>query len=101
VVLLSISEHLSFNKAYLIGCVIMLSMIGLYAKSMLKQNKYALIITGILALLYAFFYSILQLQDYALLMGSLGLLIILGSIMYLTRNIDWYNASNDSKQENT
>ena len=101
VVLLSISEHLNFNKAYLIGCVIMLSMIGLYAKSMLKQNKYALIITGILALLYAFFYSILQLQDYALLMGSLGLLIILGTIMYLTRNIDWYNASNDSNQENT
>jgi len=99
VVLLSISEHLNFNKAYLIGCVIMLTMIGLYAKTMLKQNKYAIIITGILALLYAFFYSILQLQDYALLMGSLGLLIILGTIMYLTRNIDWYNVSNDQKEE--
>jgi inner membrane protein len=77
----------------------MLTMIGLYAKAMLKQNKFALIITGILALLYAFFYSILQLQDYALLMGSLGLLIILGSIMYLTRNIDWYNVNNDSNHE--
>jgi inner membrane protein len=93
VVLLSVSEHLNFNKAYLIGCVIMLSMIGLYAKSMLKQNRFALIITGILALLYIFFYSLLQLQDYALLMGTLGLLIILSSIMYLTRNIDWYNTS--------
>jgi inner membrane protein len=101
VVLLSISEHLNFNKAYFIGCIIMLSMIGLYAKSMLKQRKYALIITGILALLYGFFFSILQLQDYALLMGSLGLLIILGTIMYLTRNIDWYNVSNEAKQENS
>lgn len=101
VVLLSISEHLNFNKAYLIGCLIMLTMIGLYAKSMLKQNKFALIITGILALLYAFFYSILQLQDYALLMGSLGLIIILGTIMYLTRNIDWYNASGNSSQDHS
>lgn len=101
VVLLSVSEHLNFNKAYLIGCVIMLTMIGLYAKSMLKQNRFALIITGILALLYAFFYSLLQLQDYALLMGTLGLIIILGTIMYLTRNIDWYNASSDQDRKIT
>ena len=101
VVLLSVSEHLNFNKAYLIGCVIMLTMIGLYAKSMLKQNRFALIITGILALLYTFFYSLLQLQDYALLMGTLGLLIILGTIMYLTRNIDWYNASSDQDRKIT
>ena len=36
------------------------------------------------------FYSILQMQDYALLMGSLGLLLILAVIMYLTRNVDWF-----------
>ena len=68
---------------------------------MLKQNRFALIITGILALLYAFFYSLLQLQDYALLMGTLGLIIILGTIMYLTRNIDWYNASSDQDRKIT
>lgn len=100
VVLLSVSEHLNFNKAYLIGCVIMLTMIGLYAKSMLKQNKFALIITGILGLLYGFFYSLLQLQDYALIMGTIGLLVILGTIMYLTRNIDWYNASANQQELN-
>jgi inner membrane protein len=43
-----------------------------------------------LAVLYAFFYSLLQLQDYALLLGSIGLLAVLSLIMYLTRNINWY-----------
>ena len=92
-VLLAVSEHLNFNKAYFIGCLLMLAMIGLYANTVFKQRKFALVITGILAMLYGFFYSLLQLQDYALLMGTLGLLIILGVIMYITRNIDWYNAS--------
>ncbi|MEL6392212.1 MAG: inner membrane CreD family protein, partial [Bacteroidota bacterium] len=46
-------------------------------------------------LLYLFFYSLLQLQDYALLVGSLGLFLILATIMYLTRNVDWYNLGGD------
>ena len=49
-----------------------------------------LVFSGLLALLYGFFYSLLQLEDYALLLGSLGLFVILGTIMYLTRKVDWY-----------
>ena len=47
-------------------------------------------LSDLLALLYGFFYSLLQLEDYSLLLGSIGLLIILAVVMYLTRNIDWY-----------
>ena len=28
--------------------------------------------------------------DYALLIGSMGLFVILGAIMLATRNVDWY-----------
>ncbi|OGB61774.1 MAG: hypothetical protein A2Y94_13550 [Caldithrix sp. RBG_13_44_9] len=49
-----------------------------------------LIIAGVLSLLYGFLYVNLQLQDYALLLGSLGLFIILSLVMYITRNINWY-----------
>ena len=42
---------------------------------------------------YGFLYVILQLTDYALIMGSIGLTIILGATMYFTRNIDWYGTS--------
>jgi inner membrane protein len=40
--------------------------------------------------LYGFLYIILQLQDYALLLGSIGLFVILAIVMYITRNIDWF-----------
>lgn len=90
ILLLSFSEHLSFNRAYWIACAAILVLITIYSYFMLRNRKLTVMVFGILAILYGFFYSILQLQDYALLMGSLGLLLILAVIMYLTRNVDWY-----------
>lgn len=90
ILLLSISEHFNFNMAYLIACAIILALITGYCSYILHNRRLTWMIFGILALLYGFFYSLLQLQDYALLLGSLGLLLILATIMYLTRNIDWY-----------
>ena len=92
VLLLAISEHISFNWAYLIGCVTILTLIIFYTQSVFKNGRITLIFNGILTLLYGFFYSLLQLEDYSLLLGSVGLLIILAVVMYLTRNIDWYRA---------
>ncbi|PWK29312.1 inner membrane protein [Arcicella aurantiaca] len=98
VLLLAISEHLSFNIAYLIGCVVILTLIIFYTQSIFKNTRITLIFNGILALLYGFFYSLLQLEDYSLLLGSIGLLIILAIVMYLTRNIDWYRAYNNREE---
>ncbi len=92
--LLSISEHLSFNWAYLIGCGVILSLITFYVKHVFQNNRLTLVFSSVLALLYGFFYSLLQLEDYSLLLGSTGLVLILGSVMYLTRNINWYKAYN-------
>ena len=92
VLLLAISEHISFNWAYLICCVTILTLIIFYTQSVFKNGRITLIFNGILTLLYGFFYSLLQLEDYSLLLGSVGLLIILAVVMYLTRNIDWYRA---------
>lgn len=91
ILLLSISEHFNFDLAYLIACVIILLLITGYCSYILRNRRLTSMMFGILALLYGFFYSLLQLQDYALLLGSLGLLLILATIMYLTRNIDWYD----------
>ncbi|WP_020567487.1 cell envelope integrity protein CreD [Neolewinella persica] len=90
VLLLSISEHLLFDAAYWISCVAIVSLITMYSWFILRNLKLTLMVAVILFILYVFFYSLLQLQDYALLVGSLGLLLILGAIMWLTRNIDWY-----------
>ncbi len=44
---------------------------------------------GLVAALYAYLYVLLKNEDYALLIGSLGLFLILAAVMYLTRRIEW------------
>jgi inner membrane protein len=44
----------------------------------------------LLAILYGYLYVTLQLESYALLMGSIGLFATLAAAMYFTRKIDWY-----------
>lgn len=90
--LLSISEHIPFDWAYLIGSVIILVLITGYVRYVFRNLRLTILFSTVLALLYGFFYSLLQLEDYSLLLGSFGLLLMLGVIMYLTRNIDWYRA---------
>ncbi|MCO6477998.1 MAG: cell envelope integrity protein CreD [Phaeodactylibacter sp.] len=99
ILLLSISEHFNFDTAYLIACIIILALITGYCSYILSNRRLTGMMFGILALLYGFFYSLLQLQDYALLLGSLGLLLILATIMYLTRNIDWYALGREEEEE--
>ncbi|WP_339904177.1 cell envelope integrity protein CreD [uncultured Cyclobacterium sp.] len=89
--LLSISEHLKFNLAFIVSAIATLSLIAGYVRAILKSGKLTMLITGILTVLYSFIFVIIQLQDYALLIGSIGLFIILGLIMYFSRKIDWYN----------
>jgi len=87
--LVSISEHLDFNKAYLISSVI--SMIGLYARTIISNVKQLAVLVLILSFTYLFVFITLQLQDYALLIGSIGLTSILAITMYITRNINWHD----------
>ena len=88
--LIALSEHLSFVLSYLMSSVTIILMITLFAHSFSKERKLTQVIGGILILLYAFIYLIIQIEDYALLVGSLGILFVLATTMYLSRKIDWY-----------
>ncbi len=87
--LVSISEHVPFNLAYLIAAAMTILMTGLYARSLFRSNRMALFVSGTLLVLYGFLYVVLQQQDYALLIGSLGLFAILAVVMYVSRRINW------------
>ena len=89
--LISISEHSSFLKAYIIAGISVVSLISLYSKSILKGIKFPLFIAFSLTALYSFIFIIIQLENYALLVGSTGLFVILVSVMYASRKIDWQN----------
>lgn len=88
--LLSISEHLGFSMAYLVAAVAVIILISTYSISVLSSRKYAGILFGILTLLYSYIYVLLQLEEFALIAGSVGLFAILAYVMYLSRNINWY-----------
>ena len=88
--LLSFSEHINFGLSYLIACVMTIAMIVVFMASITKDKKTALGIGLLLAVLYTFVYVLLQLESYALLVGSVGLFIILGIAMFATQKIDWY-----------
>lgn len=95
VLLLSISEHIAFDIAYLLSALAITVIITGYSQGIVKHGYFTLTVGGILVVLYAYLYIVLQLEDYALLMGSLGLLIVLATIMYITRKIDWYALGED------
>lgn len=86
--LISITEHSSFKLAYLIAGISVVAMISLYSKSILNK-KFAGFIAVALTGLYTFIYVIIQLESYALLVGSIGLFAILGAVMYFSRKIEW------------
>ncbi|TAE27274.1 MAG: cell envelope integrity protein CreD [Candidatus Kapaibacterium sp.] len=88
--LLSFSEQFNFNRAYIVSSAAIIVLITGYTRSVLSNWTATGIIFGILTILYGFLFIILQLQDYALLLGSCGLFVILGLVMYITRNIDWF-----------
>jgi len=89
VLLLSLSEHLGFDPAYLVASFATISLITLYSRSIFSEKRYATLAGGLLVVLFGFIYIILQLEDFALLAGSIALLVIIALIMYLTRKVKW------------
>ncbi|TAL45161.1 MAG: cell envelope integrity protein CreD [Chitinophagaceae bacterium] len=87
--LLSISEYTGFNPAYLIAGVATIGLVAWYVGSVMKSSKLALFISFVLAIVYVYIFTIIQLQDYALLMGSIGLFLALAIIMYFSRKLQW------------
>jgi len=87
---LSLSEHLGFPLAYALASVAVVGMVGAFGVVALRRRSRALVVAGGVALLYAYLYLLLMNEDYALLIGSVGLFAILGAIMYATRKVDWY-----------
>ena len=89
--LLSFSEQLHFTSAYLISSTAIVTLITYYTHMILKKIHLTLLTSAALIILYAFLYIILQLSDYSLLLGSIGLFITLSVIMITSRKINWYS----------
>jgi inner membrane protein len=88
--LLSISEFIAFDLSYLLAATATVSLITLYVKGHFSSWKVAGIFAGVLGALYGFIFILIQLEDTALLVGSIGLFTVLALVMYASRRINWY-----------
>ncbi len=89
--LLSISEYVSFNAAYGIAVAATIGLIAAYTHSVFGNRKTTGLFAGFLATIYLFVFMLVQLEDTALIVGSVGLFIILAVIMYASRKVDWFH----------
>jgi inner membrane protein len=88
--LLSLSEQLGFGRAYAIAGAAVVSLVTLYVRAVLQRGSRALSVGALLTGLYGFLYVLLQIEDYALLTGSVALFGVLAAVMWFTRRVDWY-----------
>ncbi len=93
--LLALSEQMNFNLAYLLSALAIVVLITAYSHTIFKELKQTLFMGLFLAVLYMFLYTVLQLEDLALLIGSIGLFIALAVVMYVSRKVDWYHTQED------
>lgn len=87
--LLSFAEHIQFNLAYFIAALATILLISWFTRAVLQSGRWGTLLGTVLVLLYGYIFSILQLQDYSLLLGSIGLFIVLGVVMYFVRKLEW------------
>jgi inner membrane protein len=87
--LLSFSEYIGFNGAYAMATLATVSLITWFVKGLLASMRLSMLLAFVLVLLYSYVFTILQLQDYALLLGSVGLFLTLAVVMYYSRKVQW------------
>lgn len=86
-ILVALAEHVGFAAAYVLASSTVIVINTLYCAAILPRRSTAAIVGGVLAAIYGVLYTILKAEDYALLGGTLLLVVALSVTMYLTRRI--------------
>ncbi len=99
--LLSLSEHVGYNLAYLIATVATVALVSLYSTTFMAQRSLVFLFTGLITFFYGFIFVIIQAQDLSLLIGSLGLFFVIAALMYFSRSVNWYGEPPKPSQDMT
>jgi inner membrane protein len=87
---LSLAEQIRFLYAYVVASCVDIGMIAAYLARTVSRFA-GLLVGAVLAAIYGYMYMLLQMEDYVLLSGTVGLFVALGLVMYTTRNVDWFS----------
>lgn len=97
--LLSLSEYVGFDLAFIVAATATVGLIGLYAGAAFKSRMRAAQALGVFAAIYGLIYLLMRLEDFALLAGSIASFVGLTLVMWLTRNIEWYGGRAEAPAE--
>lgn len=90
-VLLALSEYLSYSMAFVVAASLLVLIVTPYTGVVLGRRGRGLLIGLMMSITYALLYVLVSSQHLSLLLGSLTLLLAIAGLMYLTRNVDWYH----------
>ncbi len=94
--LLAFSEYIGYDYSYLISAVATIILIVLYSLSIFNNKKSSMILLGSLLMIFSFIYTIIQMEQFSLLAGAIGVFITVAITMYTTRKIKWYESSQNA-----
>lgn len=97
--LLSLSEQVGFGWAYLIASIAIIGLVSAYTANIFRNYRQAGLLALILCILYSYLYVVLQIEELALLVGSIGLFIILGVVMFFSTKINWYKSTEITEEQ--
>lgn len=90
ILLLSLSEQISFVSAFAIASVACIGLIVWYLSFILKAWRSTLLFAVLVSSLYLVMYFLLQSAEKTFLMGSIFSFLVVAAVMYITRHLDWY-----------
>lgn len=86
--LLSLSELVGFNPAYALASVVIVTLISAYIHAIVRRRKLTGLCAAVLAAVYGSLFVMLQLEELALLMGTVLLLVLCAVVMALTHRLN-------------
>lgn len=89
--LLALAEVIGFGPAYAAAVLLSVGAVTVYIAPAVGTTGRALRSGAGAVAGYAYLYILLQLEDLALLFGTIALFAILTAVMIATRKVDWYN----------
>lgn len=86
--LLSLSELIGFNPAYAVAGFVIVALVSAYIHAIVRSRLLTALCAGVLAVVYCSLFVMLQLEELALLMGTVLLLVLCAVVMVLTRRLN-------------
>ncbi|MCB1051556.1 MAG: inner membrane CreD family protein [Acidobacteria bacterium] len=93
VLVLALGEHMAFHFAYFTAASALTGLVCFYSAGFLERGRGPLIIGVVLFSLYGYLFIVLAAADFALLLGSLALFVLLASFMTFTRRTNWFQVT--------